>query len=273
MSLVSIRSLVLVGAGKMGGAMLAGWLDRGLAGAAVTIVDPKLGPEMTELTIRHSVRHLTDAGAAPDRPDVIVLAVKPQQMGAALPRLAALVGPETIVVSVAAGTTIATLQAALGSGPIVRVMPNTPAMVGQGMSVAVASPAASEADRALVTALMDAVGKTAWVSEESLIDAVTAVSGSGPAYVFLLAEVLAEAGRAAGLPAELADQIARQTVIGAGALLGGSPLDPATLRKNVTSPGGTTAAALAVLMADGGMQDLMTAAVAAATQRSRELAG
>lgn len=272
MSLASIPSLVLVGAGKMGGAMLAGWIDGGLSGAAVTLVDPALGPEMSDLAARHGIRHVTDASAAAT-PAVLVLAVKPQMMGAVLGTVAGIVGPETIVVSVAAGTTLATLGTALGAGPIVRVMPNTPAQVGQGMSVGCGNASVTAAHRAVVDGLMTAVGKMAWIDDEGLMDAVTAVSGSGPAYVFLLAEILAEAGRAAGLPADLAALLARQTVSGAGALLAGSDLDPATLRKNVTSPGGTTAAALAVLMAENGVQPLMTAAVAAAARRGRELAG
>lgn len=272
MSLASLGSLVLVGAGKMGGAMLTGWLERGLPADGVTVVDPALGPEMQALRERTGFRHVTDAGEIGGSPEVLVLAVKPQQMGAALPKVAAVTGPETIVISVAAGTRIATLAGALGPGPIVRMMPNTPAQVGMGMSVGVGSPAVTAAHRATVTALMDAVGTTAWVEDEGLMDAVTAVSGSGPAYVFLLAEVMTEAARAAGLPDDLAALLARQTVAGAGALLAASPLDPATLRKNVTSPGGTTAAALAVLMAEGALQPLMTDAVAAAARRSRELA-
>ncbi len=272
MSLASIPSLVLVGAGKMGGAMLAGWLDGGLPGSAVTLVDPALGPEMADLVARHGLRHVTDAAEA-EAPAVLVLAVKPQMMADVLVRVAPLVGAGTVVASVAAGTTLATLGAALGTGPIVRVMPNTPAQVGQGMSVGCGNAAVTAAHRALVDGLMTAVGKMAWIDDEALMDAVTAVSGSGPAYVFLLAEVLAEAARAAGLPADLAALLARQTVSGAGALLAASDLDPATLRKNVTSPGGTTAAALAVLMAENGIQPLMTAAVAAAARRGRELAG
>ena len=272
MSLASISSLVLVGAGKMGGAMLAGWIERGLDPKAVILVDPALGPEMLAFATRHSLKHTADPTLV-DAPDVLVVAVKPQMMGAVLPKLTRAAGPDTVVVSVAAGTTLAALGAELGGGPIVRVMPNTPAQVGQGMSVAVGNGAVAARHRATVDALMNAVGKTAWIDDERLMDAVTAVSGSGPAYVFLVAEVLAEAGRAAGLPADLAALLARQTVAGAGALLAASDLDAATLRRNVTSPGGTTAAALAVLMGEEGMQPLMTAAVAAAARRGRELAG
>lgn len=274
MSLASIPSLVLVGAGKMGGAMLAGWIGNGLSAAAVTLVDPALGPEMAALAADHGLRHVTEPAAAPAAPAVLVLAVKPQMMAGVLAAVAPIVGPRTVVVSVAAGTTLAALGAALGSGPIVRVMPNTPAQIGAGMSVGVGNAAADPATRGLVDALMGAVGRMAWIDDEALMDAVTAVSGSGPAYVFLLAEVLAEAGRAAGLPDDLAAVLARQTVVGAGALLGASDLDPATLRRNVTSPGGTTAAALAVLMAqEDGLQPMMTQAVAAAARRGRELGG
>ncbi|WP_165644905.1 pyrroline-5-carboxylate reductase family protein, partial [Oharaeibacter diazotrophicus] len=188
MALSAISSLVLVGAGKMGGAMLAGWLDRGLPAAAVTLVDPALGPEMADLVARHGLAHATTVeGLA--APAVLVLAVKPQMMAGVLAAVAPVVGPETVVVSVAAGTTLATLGGALGDGPIVRVMPNTPAQVGQGMSVGVGNAAVGPEQRAVVDALMRAVGATAWIDDEGLMDAVTAVSGSGPAYVFLLAEV------------------------------------------------------------------------------------
>jgi pyrroline-5-carboxylate reductase len=273
MTLSTIGSLVLVGAGKMGGAMLSGWLDRGLRGSAVTVIDPHAGEETRAMVDRAGARLATDAAAAGGPADVVVIAVKPQTMDTVLASLVPLVGPSTVVISVAAGIRLDRLERGLGSGPIVRVMPNTPAQVGMGMSVAVGNGAAGAAERTLVQALMDAVGKTAWIDDEGLMDAVTAVSGSGPAYVFLVAECLAAAGRQAGLPGDLADLLARQTVAGAGALLAGSPLDPAVLRKNVTSPGGTTAAALAVLMADDGVEPLFARAVAAAADRSRELGG
>ena len=272
MHLTKIRSLVLVGAGKMGGAMLSGWLRNGLAGDRVAVIDPMLSPAMRDLCDAHGVRHL-EAGDLPPHPDVMVLAVKPQQMGAALPALAGVVGPSTVVVSVAAGTTLASLADGLGAGPIVRVMPNTPAQVGKAMSVAVANPKVTQGQKAMVTALMDAIGHTAWIENEAEMDAVTALSGSGPAYVFLMVEAMAEAGRTLGLPAETAARLARQTIVGAGALLEAADEDPATLRRNVTSPGGTTAAALAVLMADDGLQPLISKALAAAARRSRELAG
>jgi pyrroline-5-carboxylate reductase len=273
MPLSTIRSLVLVGAGKMGGAMLSGWLDHGLPGSAVTIVDPFAGAEAQSLAARNGFRVVPTAADAPTAPDVVVLAVKPQSMDTVLPAVAPIVGPSTIVISVAAGTRLSRLEADLGRGPVVRVMPNTPAQVGMGMSVAIGNAAADDRVRAVVQALMNAVGKTAWIDDEAQMDAVTAVSGSGPAYIFLVAECLAVAARRAGLPDALADLLARQTVAGAGALLAASSEDPAVLRQNVTSPGGTTAAALGVLMAEGGLEPLFVDAVRAAADRSRELAG
>ena len=187
------------------------------------------------------------------------------------PALKPFVGPSTLVVSIMAGTPIAALEAVCG-GSVVRAMPNTPAAIGRGITVAVAAKNVSAAQRATADALLRATGSVEWVDDESLMDAVTAVSGSGPAYVFLLAEELARAGVEAGLPAELATKLARETVAGSGELLHRSELDSATLRQNVTSPGGTTAAALEVLMGKDGMQPLMIRAVAAATKRSKELA-
>ena len=262
--------LILVGAGKMGGAMLAGWLERGLPADGVVVLDPTPAPEVAHLIEAHGLRHET---AVPTdlTASVIVVAVKPQVLDAVAPGLRGLVGPGTVAVSVAAGKTIASLEAGLGDCAVVRAMPNTPAQVGRGITACVANAATSGDQRTLVAALLAAVGDVEWVDDEALIDAVTAVSGSGPAYVFLLAEALAEAGRKAGLPADLAERLARATVEGAGELLFQSDLDPATLRKNVTSPNGTTAAALAVLMADDGVQPLLDRAVAAAAARSREL--
>ncbi len=272
MPLSAALPLLLVGAGKMGGAMLDGWLDCGLDPAGCILLDPN-SSAATEAWVARGLRHILSAGAVTTTPSVAVLAVKPQMMGEVMTEIAPVLGPSTLVVSVAAGTTLARLEAGLGPKAIVRVMPNTPAQVGRGMSVLVANGRVGEEARALAGDLMTAVGETAWIDDETLMDAVTGVSGSGPAYVFLLAEALAEAGRAAGLPADLADTLARQTVAGAGELLRLSPLDPATLRRNVTSPNGTTHAALEVLMAEGALPDLMTRAVAAATRRSRELAG
>ena len=202
---------------------------------------------------------------------VLVLAVKPQMFREAGPQLHPLVKPSTLVVSIMAGMPAATLKEVCG-GTVVRTMPNTPAAIGRGITVAVAAEAIAPAQRAIVDALLRATGGVEWVDDEALMDAVTAVSGSGPAYVFLLAEELARAGVAAGLPAGLAARLARETVAGSGELLHRSDLDAATLRQNVTSPGGTTAAALGVLMGDDGFRPLLARAVAAATARSRELA-
>jgi pyrroline-5-carboxylate reductase len=263
--------LVLAGAGKMGGAMLHGWLARGLSAKRIAVIEPQ--PDK-------SIRALGRRGLAlnpkpgRDRAAVIVIAVKPQSAMEVLPGLAPWAGKQTLVLSIMAGRTIASLEKSFAAAPaVVRAMPNLPASIGHGMTVATANAQTSKAQRSLANALLAAVGAVEWVAQEGLLDAVTAVSGSGPAYVFLLAEALAQAGRAAGLPAPLADKLARETVIGSAALLRQSPLDAATLRQNVTSPGGTTAAALEVLMGPSGFETLMTAAVAHATRRSRELAG
>ncbi len=268
--------LVLIGAGKMGGAMLAGWLDRGLEAAGVTVVDPGLEAarqrDLERLGVGVAAKIAEAAGSLERPAKILVLAVKPQTMDAVLAEAAGLAGPHTVVVSIAAGTRMKTLASGFAAGQaIVRVMPNTPAQIGAGMSVAVANEALRADDRALVDALLQAAGAVAWIDDEALMDAVTAVSGSGPAYVFYLAECLAAAARAAGLDAALAEQLARQTVVGGGALLGATSEPAETLRKNVTSPGGTTAAALAVLMADDGLKPLLKKAVAAAKARSVEL--
>jgi pyrroline-5-carboxylate reductase len=262
-------TLLLAGAGKMGGALLTGWLAQGLDGCEVVVLDPNPSDEIRELTTR-GVRF------NPSRKDVgavatLVLAVKPQMFRDVGPTLRPYLGTKSLVVSIMAGTPIAAIAEACG-GDVVRAMPNTPAAIGRGITVAVAGTAVSAAQRATADALLRATGAVEWVEDESLIDAVTAVSGSGPAYVFLLAEELARAGVEAGLPPELATRLARVTVSGSGELLHRSELDAATLRKNVTSPGGTTAAALDVLMAADGLQPLLTRAVAAAAKRSRELA-
>jgi pyrroline-5-carboxylate reductase len=203
----------------------------------------------------------------------VVVAVKPQTAPEVMPALVPFVGAATVVVSIMAGRTLRFLDGALPGAALVRAMPNTPAAIGRGITVAVANARVSSQQRELVHALLSAVGAVEWVSDETLMDAVTALSGSGPAYVFLLAEAMAKAGAAAGLPDALAATLARATVAGAGELLHRSPLDAATLRQNVTSPGGTTTAALDVLMADDALAPLMTQAIAAATARSRELAG
>jgi pyrroline-5-carboxylate reductase len=262
-------TLVLVGAGKMGGAMLEGWLALGLDPKKIAIREPQPSPEIAAL----QAKGVRINPAAIEDARVIILAVKPQVAADVVPPLKALVRPDTVAVSVMAGKTIAFIEGALGACAIVRSIPNTPAAIGRGITVAVPNARVSDAQRALADALLRSVGAVEWVDDEGLIDASTAVSGSGPAYVFLLAESLARAGAAAGLPADLAARLARATVAGSGELLHRSPLDAATLRTNVTSPGGTTAAALSVLMADNGLDPLMERAVIAATKRSRELAG
>jgi pyrroline-5-carboxylate reductase len=272
--LSAAEPLLLVGAGKMGGAMLARWLASGLDAASVAVLDPYIEKGRREELKRAGAQV---ADAAEDLSGrtfrTLVLAVKPQSIAEVLPAVAPLAGPDTLVVSVVAGVRLERLAAAFPEAqPVVRAMPNTPAQVGMGMTVAVANGHVSSAQREVVDTLLGAIGKLAWVEDEGLIDAVTAVSGSGPAYVFLLAECLAKAGSEAGLPPALAEILARQTVAGAGALLADSPLPAATLRENVTSPNGTTAAALSVLMAEDGLQPLMTRAVAAAKRRSIELA-
>lgn len=265
--------LLLTGAGNMGYALLSGWLKGGLDPARVIVQEPAPQARVQDELNARNIRVEGRIATLPQAPAVMLLAVKPQTMDEVLPPLAKLVDGSTLVISIAAGRRMVGLAAHLPQGTaVVRVMPNTPASVGRGISVAVANAHVTPAQRATCDRLMRAVGEVAWVDDEDLMDAVTAVSGSGPAYVFHLAECLTEAGVAAGLEPQLAAQLARWTVAGAGELLHRSDLDAATLRRNVTSPGGTTAAALEVLMAEGGLRDLMRKAVAAATQRSRELA-
>jgi pyrroline-5-carboxylate reductase len=264
--------LLLAGSGKMGGALLAGWLARGLAPADVLVQDPGPPEEVRALLAAHAIRAEPRIAATARPPAVLLLAVKPQIMDEVLPPLAGLVGPETLVISVAAGRTLASFERQLPPRTaIVRSIPNTPAAIGRGISVCVANAHVRPAGRARTEMLLGAVGEVSWVAEEDLIDVATAVSGSGPAYVFLLAECLAEAGRAAGLDAALARRLADATVSGSGELLRRSGVAPDVLRRNVTSPNGTTAAALAHLMAEDGLQPLLTRAVAAAARRSREL--
>ena len=263
---VTEKGLVLLGCGKMGTALLTGWLQAGVPAGSVWVIEP-----MPSDWLKVSGVHLNEG--VPPAPAVALLAVKPQMMGTALPALQALGGGGTLFVSIAAGTTIATLEATLGAGtPIIRTMPNTPAMVGRGITAIVGNAHAGAADLALARALMAAVGQVVDLTGEDQIDAVTAVSGSGPAYVFHLIEAMAAAGVAAGLPAPVAMQLARATVSGAGELAHRSPDSAAQLRVNVTSPGGTTAAALAVLMdPKTGLPPLMQKAIKAAADRGREL--
>lgn len=266
MSRVADRGLVLLGCGKMGSAMLAGWLDGGLPASSVWVIDPAPSD-----WLRAQGVHLnTDL---PALPAIVLVAVKPQMMGAALPAIQALGSGDTLFVSVAAGTTIATFEEVLGADtPVIRAMPNTPAAIGRGITALIGNAQADAADMDLAETLLSAVGQTVRLDSESQMDAVTGVSGSGPAYVFHLIETLAAAGAAQGLDPDLAMRLAKATVAGAGALAEAADEDPAQLRINVTSPNGTTQAALEVLMDENtGFPPLLNRAVAAATRRSEEL--
>lgn len=266
--------LLLVGSGKMGSALLGGWLDHGLLKTDVLVVEPSEAG-------RAAVSDLgVDAVADPleiqaDKPfRAVIFAVKPQMMADVLPAYRAVIRADTLVISIAAGTPIERFEAEFGQAtPVVRAMPNTPAAVGQGVTALFANGRVSEADRDLAEALMAAVGQVQWLDDEEQMHVVTAMSGGGPAYVFLLIETLAKAGMANGLPEALAWPMARATVIGSGALAAASDEPASTLRKNVTSPGGTTEAALKVLMAEeNGVQPIFDQAIQAACQRSSELA-
>jgi pyrroline-5-carboxylate reductase len=277
MSSAPAGSVLLVGAGRMGGALLRGWLAGGRDPALIFVQEPSPPQDVAEVIARAGI--VTGAPPAMEAsPGVIVLAVKPQMMEAVLPSVAPFAGSDTVVLSIAAGTSIASMARHFGANAaIVRAMPNTPAAIGRGITALCANPNVTPEQCAECEALLTVSGETVWVSEEDQIDAVTAVSGSGPAYVFLLTECLTEAAKATGLAPDLAAKLARATVSGAGELMHRSPLDPAELRRNVTSPGGTTQAALSVLMGEAGegapMEELMTRAVAAALKRARELAG
>lgn len=268
--MTDIAPILLVGMGKMGGAMMAGWVERGLS--ASFAVDPSMPASPGA-----AVTVVADASMIPAefRPAAVVLAVKPQSAPETLPHYARF--GDAVMLSIMAGRDIAGLRAGLGgvSGRscVVRAMPNTPAAIGQGITVACAGPGVSDAQRALCDTLLSAVGDVAWVDDEGLIDAVTAVSGGGPAYVFLLAELLEKAAIEQGIPAPLARLLARKTVSGSGALLAASQEDAAILRRNVTSPKGTTEQALAVMMAEDAWPDTISRAIAAATARSRALSG
>lgn len=263
---VAKRGLVLLGCGKMGSAMLEGWLRTGLPPASVWVIDPNPSNWL-------KAQGVTIGGDIPASPALVIIAVKPQMMGDALPDVKALGGGETLVISVAAGTPIARFEAVLGAEtPIVRLMPNTPAAIGRGITAMIGNTKVTAAQLDLSEALMMSVGDVVRLDAEDQMDAVTAVSGSGPAYVFGLIESLAAAGVAQGLSPDLAMQLAKATVGGAGDLAEQSDETPAQLRANVTSPNGTTQAALEVLMdAETGLPDLLRRAVAAAADRSREL--
>jgi len=264
-------TLILVGCGQMGSAMLRGWLARGGA-ERFLVVEPAGAPSALAEAAGVTWHRAADDLPAALAPDAVVFAVKPQLIDEIVPAYRPWVRPRTLFLSIAAGTTIAGLARHLGDAAIVRCMPNTPAAIGRAITVACPNPRVSAMQRDLCDALLAAIGDSTWVEDEALMDPVTAVSGSGPAYVFLLIEALAEAGVRVGLPADLALRLARATVAGAGELARLSPETPAKLRENVTSPGGTTRAALDVLMAENGLPQLLERAVAAATSRSRELA-
>lgn len=267
MNLRSIGPVMLVGAGKMGLALAQGWLEAGLPASNLLLVDPNPGDAARDLAEDYGLT--LNADAAGLLPNVLVLAVKPQIIDAVMATLQPLVGRHTLVVSIAAGIDIARLSRGMGTGRVVRTMPNTPAQIGKGITGAVAGSETEASDRATAEALLSAAGAVVWFDAESQLDAVTAISGSGPAYVFHLVEALASAGRTLGLPDAIADQLARQTVIGSAALLEANPAAPAVLRQNVTSPNGTTAAGLAVLME--GLPPLIEATAKAAHKRSQEL--
>ncbi|MGR3433592.1 MAG: pyrroline-5-carboxylate reductase [Shimia sp.] len=257
------RGMVLLGCGKMGSAMLAGWLRGGLDAGTVHVRDPAPSEWLRGTGARLDT-------ALPEAPALVLVAVKPQQMRAALPDLAVFGGGGTLFVSVAAGTPIAAYEDMLGAGtPVIRAMPNTPAAIGQGITALVGNGAATEAHMALAEDLLSAIGQTVRLDHEGQMDAVTGVSGSGPAYVFHLIEALAAAGTARGLSPDLAMRLAKATVAGAGALALPGDADPTRLRHDVTSPNGTTQAGLEVLMAD--LPDLMARTVAAAADRSEAL--
>jgi len=261
------RGLVLLGCGKMGSAMLSGWLASGFPATSVFVIDPKPSDWVRGTGVQINA-------PLPPRPGVALIAVKPQMMGEALPALAALPVGETVLLSIAAGTQIAAFEEAFGAGSIViRAMPNTPSAISKGITAIVGNARTKAADLDLAEALLSAVGQVVRLDNEGQMDAVTGLSGSGPAYVFHLIEAMAEAGEAEGLAPDLAMQLAKATVAGAGALAEEAEESPAQLRVNVTSPNGTTQAGLEVLMDGGnGLPPLIQATVKAAADRSRELA-
>ncbi len=267
------QSLILIGAGKMGGAMMEGWLSTGMRPQGITILDPQITGEALSTARAMRMQVNPPLGHIPEA-EVVVLAVKPQTLDAVAPILKAVIKPGALVISILAGKTIADLAARMGGhAAIVRAMPNLPASVRRGVTAAVATSAVTSAQKAMADTLLKGVGKVEWLTGEGLIDAVTAVSGSGPAYVFHMVEALAMAGVSAGLPTDLAERLARATIEGAGEMLFKSDLPPAVLRQNVTSPGGTTAAGLAELTAENGLMPLMRRTVAAAKRRAEELSG
>ena len=267
----SRRSVLLIGAGRMGSALIKGWIQAKTF-SAIHVVEPAPMPALKSLARKRAVTLHAVLPAEPPAVAAVVLALKPQVLKGEDKLLRALGNTGALVLSIAAGIGTPLLRQKLGgSGPVVRAMPNTPGAIGRGITVLCAAGKLSEADRALVEDLMAALGETLWLADESLMDAVTAVSGSGPAYVFLTVEALAAAGRAQGLDVATAERLARATVSGAGALLAADSRPAPDLRKEVTSPGGTTEAALNVLMASDGLESLMRRAVDAATRRGKDL--
>lgn len=264
------HSILLVGLGNMGGAILAGWLDAGLDSSLITVLDPAPPPKMMDLIEKHRLRHCLSAEEL-NQPDIIMLAVKPQILDKAIAPIQNLCRPDTLIISVAAGKTTQYIGKHSGSSTIVRTMPNTPALIGRGITALFATPQVTTPMRSTAETLMQAVGQVVWLDDEALMDPVTAISGSGPAYVFLFAELLTNAGVKAGLPQAVASQLALQTIAGAGELLVQSDDNPATLRENVTSPQGTTHAALSVFMNEDRLANLIEEAVFAAAKRSEEL--
>jgi len=264
------QQILLIGFGNMGQALVRGWLAKGRPAATIRVVDPVSSARAVAtalgVTARASLNEPSDV-----RADIVVLAVKPNQLAAVLTACVGETAPDAVFLSIAAGKTLAALAAGLGRAAVGRAMPNTPAAIGKGITALVANPAVSAEQRALCTELLSAVGAVAWIDDERHMDAVTAVSGSGPAYVFLLIESLEHAGRELGLDAPLARQLALATVAGAGAYAAAADAEPAELRRRVTSPNGTTQAALDVLMADPGVRELLVRAVRAAAERSRQL--
>lgn len=269
LSKINTSGLVLLGCGKMGSAMLQGWLDQGVHPSAVSILDP-MPSNWVQGLVKTGVR--VNSGL-PEKPAVCILAVKPQMMGEAVPRLQNLGNSSTLFISIAAGTPIAQFEEMLGvKTPIVRAMPNTPAAISKGITALIGNNAATDADLNMAEDLLAAVGQTVRLNDESQMDAVTAVSGSGPAYVFHLIETMAAAGQAEGLPADMALALAKATVDGAGALAASASEEPGQLRVNVTSPGGTTAAALSVMMdPENGFPAVVGKSIKAAADRSRKL--
>lgn len=263
-------SICLIGAGNMGGAMLTGWLEGGISADRISIIDPNPSEQMMEAIKYAGASHFTSTDEV-SIVDVLIVAVKPQIIEKVLPTLTGLVGDNTVVLSVAAGTTIATIASHIGPGAIVRAMPNTPALMRRGITGCFANEKTTKQHVEQITTLLSAIGKVVWVDREKQIDAVTAVSGSGPAYVFHLAECMVQAGVESGLSAKVAEMLARETIAGAGEMLSQLNESSAQLRKNVTSPNGTTAAALDVLMSEPNLQSLMSKAIAAAAKRSEEL--